>query len=112
MKKLNTNQSVIQRLLERYPRGGAWMRMFFMFVLIMLSSASVKAALEFGIKVAGVEVTSNMRYDLTEIPGVSGKVSFDPNLRTLTLENATIESDEFGIYNLSCSDLCIEIIGT
>ena len=112
MKKLNTNQSVIQRLLERYPRGGAWMRMFFMLVLIMLSSTSVKAALEFGIKVAGVEVTSNMRYDLTEIPGVSGKVSFDPNLRTLTLENATIESDEFGIYNESCSDLYIEIIGT
>ena len=115
MRKLNTNQSVIQRLLERYPRGGAWMRMFFMFVLIMLSSTSVKAALEFGIKVAGVEVTSNMRYDLTEIPGVSGKVSFDPNLRTLTLENAIIESDEVGIvgiYNESCSDLCIEIIGT
>ena len=112
MRKLNTNQSVIQRLLERYPRGGAWMRMFFMLVLIMLSSTSVKAALEFGIKVAGVEVTSNMRYDLTEIPGVSGKVSFDPNLRTLTLENAIIESDEVGIYNESCSDLCIEIIGT
>ena len=112
MKKLNTNPSVIQRLLERYPRGGAWMRMFFMLVLIMLSSASVKADLEFGIKVAGVEVTSNMRYDLTEIPGVSGKVSFDPNLRTLTLENAIIESDEVGIYNESCSDLCIEIIGT
>lgn len=114
MKKLNTNQSVIQRLLERYPRGGAWMRMFFMLVLIMLSSASVKADLEFGIKVAGVEVTSNMRYDLTEIPGVSGKVSFDPNTRTLTLENATIEADvdDYAIYNESCSDLNIEVIGT
>jgi hypothetical protein len=35
MKKLNRNQqSVIPRLLENSARGGAWMRMFFMLVIM------------------------------------------------------------------------------
>ena len=114
MKKLNRNQqSVIPRLLERYPRGGAWMRMFFMLVIIMMSSAFAMAQETYGIKIAGEDITGYNRYDLTEISGVSGKVSFDPNTRTLTLDNATIEANDYNaILNETCDYLTIELIGT
>lgn len=114
MKKLNTNkQSIIQRLLEIPPRGGAWMRMFFMLVIMMMSSAFVMAQEKYGFKVAGVDVTSDNCLDLTEINGVSGKVYFDPNTRTLTLDNATIEANDCNaILNETCDYLLIELIGT
>ena len=114
MKKLNRNQqSVIPRLLERYPRGGAWMRMFFMLVIMMMTSAFAMAQETYGIKIAGEDITGYNRYDLTEISGVSGKVSFDPNTRTLTLDNATIEANDYNaILNETCDYLTIELIGT
>lgn len=114
MKKLNTNkQSIIQRLLERSSRGAAWMRMFFMLILMMMSSAFVMAQEKYGFKVAGVDVTSDNYLDLTEINGVSGKVYFDPNTRALTLDNATIEVDGYNaVLNQTCKDLVIELLGT
>ena len=114
MKKLNRNQqSVIPRLLENSARGGAWMRMFFMLVIMMMSSAFAMAQETYGIKIAGEDITGYNRYDLTEISGVSGKVSFDPNTRTLTLDNATIEADgSNAILNETCDYLTIELIGT
>ena len=114
MKKLNRNQqSVIPRLLENSARGGAWMRMFFMLVIMMMSSAFAMAQETYGIKIAGEDITGYNRYDLTEISGVSGKVSFDPNTRTLTLDNATIEANDYNaILNETCDYLTIELIGT
>ena len=114
MKKLNRNQqSVITRLLENSARGGTWMRMFLMLMIMMMSSAFAMAQETYGIKVAGEDITSYNRYDLTEISGVSGKVSFDPNTRTLTLDNATIEADgSNAILNETCDYLTIELIGT
>ena len=114
MKKLNRNQqSVIPRLLENSARGGAWMRMFFMLVIMMMSSAFAMAQGKYGFKVAGVDVTNDNYLDLTEISGVSGKVYFDPNTRTLTLDNATIEANDYNaILNETCDYLTIELIGT
>ena len=113
MKKLNTNHQVIQRLLESSSRGGAWMRMFFMLVIMMMTSAFATAQETYGIKVAGEYVTSDNYLDLTEISGVSGKVYFDPNTRTLMLDNATIEADgSNAILNQDCKYLVIELIGT
>lgn len=89
------------------------MRMFLTLVLIMMSSAFVMAQENYGFKVAGVYVTSDNYLDLTEINGVSGKVYFDPNTRTLTLDNATIEADgSNAILNQDCKYLVIELIGT
>ena len=89
------------------------MRMFFMLVIIMMSSAFVMAQEKYGLKVAGVDVTSDNYLDLTEINGVSGKVYFDPNTRTLTLDNATIEANDCNaILNETCDYLLIELIGT
>ena len=114
MKKLNRNQqSVIPQLLESSARGATRMRMFLMLVIMMMSSAFAMAQETYGIKVAGEDITSYNRYDLTEISGVSGKVSFDPNTRTLTLDNATIEADgNNAILNETCDYLTIELIGT
>lgn len=89
------------------------MRMFLTLVLIVMSSAFVMAQENYGFKVAGVDVTSDNYLDLTEINGVSGKVYFDPNTRTLTLENATIEANDCNaILNETCDYLLIELIGT
>ena len=114
MKKLNRNQqSVIPRLLESSARGATRMRMFLMLMIMMMSSAFAMAQETYGIKVAGEDITGYNRYDLTEISGVSGKVSFDPNTRTLTLDNATIEVDgNNAILNETCDYLTIELIGT
>ena len=114
MKKLNRNQqSVIPRLLESSARGATWMRMFFMLVIMMMTSAFALAQETYGIKIAGEDITGYNRYDLTEISGVSGKVSFDPNTRTLTLDNATIEANDYNaILNETCDYLTIELIGT
>ena len=114
MKKLNRNQqSVIPRLLENSARGGAWMRMFFMLMIMMMSSAFAMAQETYGIKIAGEDITGYNRYDLTEISGVSGNVYFDPNTRTLTLDNATIEANDYNaILNETCDYLTIELIGT
>ena len=113
MKKLNTNQQVVRRLLERYPRGGTWMRMFLMLMIIIMSSAFAMAQETYGIKLAGEDVTSNNCDNLTEISGVNGTVYFDPNTRTLTLDNATIETEgNNAILNETCNDLVIKLIGT
>ena len=114
MKKLNRNQqSVIQRLLESSARGATRMRMFLMLVIMMMTSAFAMAQETYGIKIAGEDITGYNRYDLTEISGVSGKVYFDPNTRTLTLDNATIEANDYNaILNETCDYLTIELIGT
>ena len=114
MKKLNRNQqSVIPRLLESSARGATRMRMFLMLMIMMMSSAFALAQETYGIKIAGEDITGYNRYDLTEISGVSGKVYFDPNTRTLTLDNATIEANDYNaILNETCDYLSIELIGT
>ena len=87
--------------------------MFLMLVIMMMSSAFAMAQGKYGFKVAGVDVTNDNYLDLTEINGVSGKVYFDPNTRTLTLDNATIEANDYNaILNETCDYLTIELIGT
>ena len=79
----------------------------------MMSSAFAMAQGKFGFKVAGVDVTNDNYLDLTEINGVSGKVYFDPSTRILTLDNATIEANDYNaILNETCDYLTIELIGT
>ena len=95
------------------PTRQVSMRMFLTLVLIVMSSVFAMAQETYGIKIAGEDITGYNRYDLTEISGVSGKVYFDPNTRTLTLDNATIEADgSNAILNQDCDYLVIELIGT
>ncbi len=95
------------------PTRQVSMRMFLTLVLIMMSSAFVMAQEKYGFKVAGVDVTSDNYLDLSKISGVSGKVYFDPNTRTLTLDNATIEANDCNaILNETCDNLLIKLLGT
>ena len=113
MKKLNTNkQSIIQRLLESPPRGGAWMRMFFMLILMMMSSALAMAQDSYGFKIADVEVTSENSADLSVIEGVEGKISYNSETNTLTMQDVTIDNVDNGIFiNSSSEGLNIEVLG-
>lgn len=88
------------------------MRMFFMLMLMVMSSAFAMAQEAYGIKIAGVEVTSENCADLSVIEGVSGKVSFDAATNTLTLDNATIvNAKEEAILNDRCEGLVIKVLG-
>ena len=67
----------------------------------------------YGILIAGKDVTTQNCADLSIIEGVSGNVSFDPDTKTLTLANATIEVDgSNAIYNNTYKDLVIRLLGT
>ena len=63
-------------------------------MLLLLAGSSVSAQEEYGLQIAGVEVTSANCSDLTAIPGVTGRVSYDPTTKTLTLEDASIDGGE------------------
>ncbi|SJZ97793.1 hypothetical protein, partial [Porphyromonas circumdentaria] len=65
------------------------------------------------IKIAGVQVTSENCDDLSVIDGVSGTVEYNPDTKTLTLEDARIEvgDDRSGIES-SVENLTIVVRGT
>ena len=69
----------------------------------------------YDIWVADKEVTTLNYKDLSGIKGVSGTVSYDPNTKTLTLDNATITNEDEGygkgIVNKNISDFTIRLIG-
>ena len=85
-----------------------------MLVVTFAGALQAKAQVTYGLQVAGVDVTSDNCNDLSVIPGVSGTVKFNPDTKTLTLNNASIKvSGEgvFGIYNKAIKNLIIEIKG-
>lgn len=87
------------------------MRMFLTLVLIMMSSAFVMSQETYGIKIAGVDVTSLNCKDLSVIDGVDGKISYDSETNTLTMEDVTINTTDFnGIVN-DVKDMKIKLFG-
>ena len=87
------------------------MRMFFMLILMMMSSALAMAQDSYGLKIAGVEVTSENCKDLSVIEGVEGKISYNPETNTLTMQDATIDNVDNGIFINSSEGLNIEVLG-
>jgi hypothetical protein len=72
------------------------------------------AAENYGFYIGGVRVTSeNIKaINSKNFPAIkSGTVTYDPNTRKLTLNNATMESDGDGIDCRSSDTLTIELIG-
>ncbi len=85
-----------------------------MLVVTFAGALQAKAQMIYGLQIAGVDVTSENCNDLSVIPGVNGTMKFNPDTKTLTLENASIEvsgESVFGIYNKSIKNLIIEIKG-
>ena len=87
------------------------MRMFFMLVIMMMSSAFVMAQDSYGFKIADVEVTSENCADLSVIEGVEGKISYNHETNTLTMQDATIDNVDNGIFINSSEGLNIEVLG-
>lgn len=91
------------------------MRLIAILLCSLFSTAAFSAptATDYGLKVAGVDVTSDNCADLSVIDGVKGTVSYDPATKTLTLQDATIDkADEFTIENISVDGLKVNIVGT
>ena len=81
--------------------------------LLSTTAFSAPTATDYGLKVAGVDVTSDNCADLSVIDGVKGTVSYAPATKTLTLQDATIDkADEFTIENISVDGLKVNIVGT
>ena len=81
--------------------------------LFSTTAFSAPTATDYGLKVAGVDVTSDNCADLSVIDGVKGTVSYDPATKTLTLQDATIDkADELTIENISVDGLKVNIVGT
>ncbi len=65
----------------------------------------------YGIDIAGVEVTSSNYSNITG-DGITGFVSYDPETKTLTLDNATIDGEiYFGTGTERIEDITITLIG-
>ena len=83
-------------------------------VLMLVGATQARAQENYGLRIAGVEVTSENCNDLSVIDGVSGTVKYAPETKTLFLENATIAAgkDNVGIENLYRIDsLTINVTG-
>ena len=79
----------------------------------MLCSTTAWAQTYYGIKVAGIKVTSSNASSITGT-GISGSVSYDATNKRLKLTNATISASgsNDGIYNEDCDGLSIIFSGT
>ena len=116
MRKLNTvSRSAPKRGNSCFLGIGTSMRLIAILLCSLFSTAAFSAptATDYGLKVAGVDVTSDNCTDLSVIDGVKGTVSYDPATKTLTLQDATIDkADEFTIENKSVDGLKVNIVGT
>ena len=91
------------------------MRLIAILLCSLFSTAAFSAptATDYGLKVAGVDVTSDNCADLSVIDGVKGTVNYDPATKTLTLQDATIDKARaVNVENVSVDGLKVNIVGT
>jgi hypothetical protein len=65
----------------------------------------------YGFNIAGENVTKKNCKDLSVIDGVDGKMSYDPETKTLTMEDVTINTPGNGIWNKYVEGLKIVVVG-
>lgn len=76
---------------------------------------TIKPATTYNLWIAGTQISSGNCADLSTIPGISSKASYDPGTKTLTLNNATVNTTAggnggIGIEN-DISGLTLRLIG-
>ena len=87
--------------------------LFFALIIGLLTSASTAMAqTTYDLYIAGVQVTSANCSDLSVIDSVSGTVKYDPSTKTLTLQNATIQTNTNNSIESNIHGLTIKVIGT
>lgn len=83
-------------------------------MFMLLASLAAQAATNYGIKVAGVSVTSSNASNVTG-SNISGTVTYDNSTKTLTMTNVTIEltsGSDRALLNTGCSGLTVKFVGT
>ena len=93
---------------------GAWFSTLNNAVVLNGEMVTDKVVIEpyYGIKIADVDVTSLNCKDLSVIDGVDGKMSYDPETKTLTMEDVTINGSHInGIVNRSVEGMKIKLVG-
>ena len=83
-----------------------------LFIAMLTLTSPVQAQTMYDLWISNSQVSSNNCNDLSMIAGVSGKVSYDPETKTLTLENATINSGENDAISSKIDGLTVKVIGT
>ncbi len=104
------NKSIMKKKFTNFVKtaGGALL----LLVLMLVGVTQAKAQETYGLKIAGVEVTSENCNDLSVISGVSGTVKYDPATKTLTLDSAKILGlQSYCIENNDISGLVINATG-
>ncbi len=104
------NKSIMKKKFTNFVKtaGGALL----LLVLMLVGVTQAKAQETYGLKIAGVEVTSENCNDLSVISGVSGTVKYDPATKTLTLDSAKILGlQSYCIENNNISGLVINATG-
>ena len=85
---------------------------FALIVGLLTSASTAMAQTTYNLKIADVQVTSANCSDLSVISGVSGTVKYDPSTKTLTLQNATIQTNTAYAIISFIDGLTIKVIGT
>ena len=83
---------------------------------VVTSEVKIEPITYYALEICGTQVTSDNCGDLSVIDGVEGTVKYEPESKTLTLENATIKNTKkedyssLGLYN-AIDGLAIRLIG-
>lgn len=83
-------------------------------MIVLLAGLAAQAATNYGIKVAGVNVTSDNASGVTG-SNISGMVVYSNSTKTLTMQNVTINitsGSERALLNTGCDGLTVRFIGT
>jgi len=66
---------------------------------------------EYDLAVSGVKLTSANYKDISKFIGVSGTVTFDPENKVLTLQNATINAEGYNAIMSNIEGLTVKVVG-
>ena len=66
-----------------------------LFITMFAQPITSMAQTEYNFQIGDVKVNSENYTELSQIDGVSGTITFDPATSTLTLDNVTIETDQY-----------------
>ena len=84
-----------------------------LFIAMMALPTTAQAQTEYDLKICGTQVTSDNCGDLSVIDGVEGTVKYDPDSKTLTLQNAKLNAEGY-VYRIESNidGLTIKVSGT
>ena len=89
-------------------------KLYSLLTVVLLAGLAAQGATNYGIKVAGVSVTSANAANVTG-SNISGTVTYNNSTKTLTMTNVTINltsGSDRALLNTGCSGLTVKFVGT